>query len=54
MVLTLLSLTSCGMITGVKKIKTAGGTEIDFATGFDFGMSANAVDRVDNRRGIAN
>lgn len=36
----------------VKRIHTAGGTDIEFATGFDVGASANAVDTVDNNRGI--
>lgn len=45
-------LTGCGMLLGVKEIKTGGGTQIKFATGFDFGVAANAIDTVDDRRGI--
>lgn len=36
----------------VKRIRTAGGTQIDFATGFDFGVAANAIDTVHDSRGI--
>lgn len=49
------SLSGCAipMLTGVKEIRTAGGTEIKFITGGDFRIGANGVDTVEDRRGIA-
>ena len=44
-----LVLTSTGC---VKRIKTAGGTEIDFVTGADISFGLNGVDTVNNNRGI--
>ena len=41
------------LLTGVKNIKTAGGTEISFITGADFRLGANGIDTVDERRGIS-
>jgi hypothetical protein len=43
---------SCLTMEGCIKRFKSGDTEIDFATGFDVGASANAVDTVDNNRGI--
>lgn len=41
------------MLSGcVKEIRTAGGTHIKFATGFDFGAHASATDTLDSRRQI--
>lgn len=40
-------------LLGVKSIKTAGGTKIDFITGGDFSIGANGVDTVRDSRGIS-
>lgn len=45
---------SCAVpaILGVKSIKTAGGTEVNFITGADFRIGANGIDQVQEKRGI--
>lgn len=53
-IMILLSCQSClaPALLGVKSIKTAGGTKIDFITGADFTVGANGVDTVRDSRGI--
>lgn len=46
------SLTGCGMVLGVKEIKTAGGTVIKFNSGFGFEASASGSDTLNNNRSI--
>lgn len=51
----ILSQTGCAIpaLTGLKSIRTSGGTEISFMTGTDFHVGMNGVDRVEDKRGIA-
>ena len=42
-------LTGCGPILGMQEMD-AWGFKAKFKPGLDFGISANAIDRVDNRR----
>lgn len=51
-ILIVVSLSSCGMLLGVKEIRTAGGTQIKFNTGFGAEASFSESDTLDNRRGI--
>lgn len=39
-------------LLGVKSVKTAGGTEVNFITGADFRIGANGIDKVEEKRGI--
>lgn len=54
-IMILLSCQSClaPALLGVKSIKTAGGTEVNFITGADFTVGANGIDTVRDSRGIA-
>lgn len=45
------SLTGCGLM-GVRKADLWG-AKFEFAEGIDFSFGANAIDRVDNRRGVS-
>lgn len=48
----LLCLSGCGLM-GVRRFEAwDGGPEWDFAEGLDFSIGANAIDNVDNRRGV--
>lgn len=51
LVLIALTCSSCGVITGVRKVD-AWGLKMDFAEGLDVHAGANSIDRVDDRRGI--
>lgn len=46
-----LSYSGCGMLLGVKEIKS-GDTTIKFATGFDLGANATSTDTADLKRSI--
>lgn len=46
------SLSGCGAITGIREADLWG-AKFKFAEGTDFHIGANAIDRVDNRRGVA-
>lgn len=46
------SLSGCGMILGVKEIKTAGGTVIKFNSGFGAEASFSESDTLNNNRAI--
>jgi len=54
MILVFLSCQSClaPALLGVKSIKTAGGTKIDFITGADLSVGVNGIDTVRDSRGI--
>lgn len=52
MVFIVLSLTSCGMILGVKEVRTAGGTVVKFNSGFGAEASFTESDELSNSRGI--
>lgn len=46
-------LSGCATLAGVKSYEsTKDGSRWEFVSGFDFGVSANAVDTVEDRRGI--
>jgi hypothetical protein len=47
-----LSLSGCGMLLGVKEIKTAGGTVIKFNSGIGFEASTTQSDTLSNNRGM--
>lgn len=54
MVVMVVALNGCMVpaLTGIKEIKTAGGTQIKFITGFDLHSGMNGIDRVADSRGI--
>jgi hypothetical protein len=47
-----LNLSGCGMLLGVKEIRTAGGTHIKFNSGFGAEASFSESDTLDNRRAM--
>lgn len=50
--LVLSTLSGCAAMIGIKEYRGSDGSVMKFVTGYDIGASANAVDTIDNRRGI--
>ena len=46
-------LCGCSTLLGIKSYEsTKDGSKVEFITGYDFGLQANGIDTVEDRRGI--